>query len=103
MTNRTVGAKLLRSFTSVRIILHGLRRSRLVDRRLAGQTTGSRGICHLLGEYTVARPVWLQRRPVSWSSQQRLVPDDDLVNQNLHSTFEIVLRLENGFGRIFRL
>jgi hypothetical protein len=58
-------AKLLWRFTSVRIVLHGLRRSRLVDRRLGGQTTGSRGICHLLGEYSVARPVRLQRRPVS--------------------------------------
>src|SRR5208282_4839012 len=31
------------------------------------------------------------------------VLDDDLVEQNLHSTFEVVLRLENGFGRIVRL
>ncbi len=29
--------------------------------------------------------------------------DDDLVDQDLHSTFEIVLRLENRFGRIVRL
>lgn len=29
--------------------------------------------------------------------------DNDLVDQNLHSAFEIVLCLENGFGRIVRL
>ena len=60
-------------------------------------------ICHLLGEYTVARSVRLQHRPVSRPGQQGFVLDYDLVDQNLHSTFEIVLRLENGFGRIVRL
>src|SRR3984893_6594854 len=103
MAHRTLGAKLFGSFTPVRVVLHGLRRSRLVDRRLGGQTTCSWGICHLLGEYTVARPVRLQRRPVSRRGQQGFVLDDDLVDQNLHSTFEIVLWLENGFGRIVRL
>ena len=34
---------------------------------------------------------------------QVFVLDDDLVDQDLHSTFEIVLRLENRFGRIVRL
>jgi hypothetical protein len=47
MAHRTVGAKLFGSFTPVRVVLHGLRRSRLVDRRLGGQTTCSWGICHL--------------------------------------------------------
>src|ERR1700678_4193435 len=93
-------AKLFGSLTAVRVVLHGLRSSRLVDHRLGGETTGGRGICHLLGEYTVARPVRLQSRPVSGQSQQRFVLDDGLVDQELHSTFEIVLRLENGFGRI---
>jgi hypothetical protein len=99
----TLRAKLFGSFTPVRVVLHGLCRSRLVDRRLGGQTTCSRGICHLLGEYTGTRPLRLQRRPVSRQGQQRFVLDDGLVHQNLHSTFEIVLRLENGFGRIVRL
>ena len=58
-------AKLLWSFTLVRIVLHGLRRSRLIDLRLGGQTAGRRGICHLPREYPVARTVRLQRRPVS--------------------------------------
>src|ERR1700687_5833399 len=53
--------KLFWNFTPVRVVLHGLRRSRLVDRRLGAHTTGSRGICHLLGEYTVARPRRLHR------------------------------------------
>ena len=96
-------AKLFGSLTAFRVVPHGLRSSRLVDRRLGEETTGSRGICHLLGEYTVARPVRLQSRPVSGPSQQRFVLDDGLVDQDLHSTFEIVLRLENGFGRIVRL
>jgi hypothetical protein len=102
MAHRTRGAKLFGSFTPVCVVPHGLRRSRFVDRRLCGQTTCSRGICHLLGEYTVARPVRMQRRPVSRTGQQRFVLDDGLVEQNLHSTFEIVLRLENGLGRIVR-
>src|ERR1700722_5301406 len=96
-------AKLFGSLTVVRVVLHGLRRSRLVDRRLGGETTGSGGICHLLGEYTIARPVRLQSRPVSRPGQQRFVLDDGLVDQDFHSTLEIVLRLENGFGRIVRL
>ena len=103
MAHRTVGAKLFGSCTPVRVVLHGLRRSRLVVRRLGGQATCSWGICHLLRKYTAARPVRMQRRPVSRPGQQGLVLDDDLVEQNLHSTFEIVLRLENGFGRIVRL
>jgi hypothetical protein len=48
MTRRTFGAKLVGSFTAVRVVLHGLRCSRLVDRRLGGQTTCSWGIGHLL-------------------------------------------------------
>src|ERR1700693_798513 len=65
MAHRTVGAKQFGSSTPLRVVLHGLRRSPLVDRRLNGQTTCSWEICHLLGEYTVARPVRMQGRPVS--------------------------------------
>ena len=72
--------QLFGSFTPVRGVLHGLRRSRLVDRRLGGQTTRSRGICHLLGEYSVAWPIRPQRRPVCRRGQQRFVLDDDLVD-----------------------
>jgi hypothetical protein len=61
------------------------------------------GICHLLGEYTVARAVRAQRRPVSRPGQQGFVLDDGLVEQNFHSTFEIVLRLEDAFGWIVGL
>src|SRR5208283_2621023 len=103
MAHRIAGAKLFGSFSLLRVVLHGLRRSRLGDRRLGGQTTRSWGVCHLLSEDTVARPVRLQRRPVSRPGQQGFVLDDGLVDQNLHSTFEIVLWLENGLGRIVRL
>jgi hypothetical protein len=48
--NTTVGVKLFGSFTPVRVILHGLRRSPPVNRRLGGQAARSWGICHLLGE-----------------------------------------------------
>src|ERR1700733_6021281 len=77
---RFTGTKLFGSFTPVRVVLHRLRRSRLVDRRVGGQTTCSRGICHLLGEYSVAWPIRPQRRPVSRPGQQRFVLDDDLVD-----------------------
>ena len=93
-------SKLFGLFTPVRVVLHGLRRSPAANRRLGGEAARSGGICHLLGEYTVARPSRSQSRPVSGRGQQRFVLDDDLVDQDLHSTFEIVLRLENRFGRI---
>jgi hypothetical protein len=95
--------QLLGTFAPVRVVLDGLRRSRFVDHRLGGQPTCNWGICHLLGKYAVARPVRPQRRPVSRPGEQGFVLDDGLVDQNLHSAFEIVLWLENGFGRIVRL
>src|ERR1700678_324573 len=36
-------AELFGSLTAVRVVLHGLRSSRLVDHRLGGETTGGRG------------------------------------------------------------
>jgi len=75
----SVDTKLLGTFAAVRAVLHGLRRSRFVDRRLGGQPTCKWGICHLLGKYAVARPVWMQRRPVSRPGQQGFVLDDNLV------------------------
>jgi hypothetical protein len=60
----TIGAKLFGGFTPVRVVLHGLRRSRLVNPRLGRQATCGGGICHLLGEDSVARPARPQRRPV---------------------------------------
>ena len=39
------GANLFGSFTPGRVVLHGLRCSRLVNRRLGGQTTCSWGVC----------------------------------------------------------
>jgi hypothetical protein len=49
-------SKLFGRFTLVRVVLHGLRRSPVANRRLGGEAARSGGICHLLGEYTVARP-----------------------------------------------
>ena len=100
LADGTVGTNLFRSLTTVRVVLHGLRRSRLGDPRFGGQTTCCGRICHLLGEYAEARPGRVQRRPVSRRGQQGFVPDNGLVDQNLDSTFEIILGLENGFGRI---
>jgi hypothetical protein len=49
-------SKLFGLFTLVRVVLYGLRRSPIANRRLGGEAARSGGICHLLGEYTVARP-----------------------------------------------
>src|SRR5579863_2857003 len=100
---RLRGAELLGSFSPVRVVLHRLCRGRLVDPRIGEQAACIRRICHLLGKYAEARPIRVQRRPVSRGSQQWLVMDNDLVDQDLHPTFEIVLGLENRFGRIVGL
>src|ERR1700733_1462573 len=76
---RSMRIKLFRSFTRVRVIPHGLRRSRLRYRRLGGQTTCGGGIGHLLGEYTGARSVRPRRWPVSRPAQQGFVLNDYLV------------------------
>ncbi len=81
--------KLFRSFTPVRIIPHGLRRSRLRYRRLGGQTTCGGGIGDLLGEYTGARSVRPRRRPVSRPAQQGFVLNDYLVEQNLQKMLQL--------------
>src|ERR1700693_1062346 len=47
---------LLGRFTLVRVVLHGLRGGPVANRRLGGEAARRGGICHLLGEYTVARP-----------------------------------------------
>src|ERR1700722_6381220 len=49
-------SKLFGGFTLVRVVLHGLRRSPFASHRLGGEAARSGGICHLLREYTVARP-----------------------------------------------
>jgi len=50
----------LKSQESVCVVLHGLRRSPVANRRLSGEAARSGGICHLLGEYMVAWPSWSQ-------------------------------------------